>query len=140
MLRVAEREVVVLDGEDVREVARNLDPQLQRHGPHPLVLDDDPVLHRLADEALADDRDLVRVEILRARVAEVERGGEVVHLVRGQQQRALAVDRELQAGQEAGVLGEKPARRPGADVSDVVADAERRALEDRDRHGLASGS
>ena len=138
VLRVSEREVEVLDGEDVREVARDLDPQLQRHRPHPLVLDDHAILHRLADEALADDRDLVRIEILRARVAEVERGGEVVHLVRGQQQRALAVDRELQAGQEAGVLGEEPACRPGADVSDVVADAEGRALEDRDRHAYGS--
>ena len=71
MLRVAEREVVVLDGEDVREVARNLDPELQRHGPHPLVLDHDPVLHRLADESLANDRDLVRIEVLRPRVAKV---------------------------------------------------------------------
>jgi hypothetical protein len=56
---VAEREVVVLDREDVREVRANVERQIERHGVHRLVLEDEAVLHRLSDEPLADDRDLV---------------------------------------------------------------------------------
>ena len=90
----------------------------------------------VADEALARDREHVGRE-LGPRVAQVERGREVLDLVGREQQRRLAVDRQLEDGQEADVLGEEPARRP-AEVAAVVADAERRALEDGQRHRYAS--
>src|SRR5262249_39036318 len=66
-------------------------------------------------------------------VAEVERRREVLDLAGGEQQRPLAVDGHPEQRQETGVLGEQPGR-GAVDVADLVADAERRALEDRERH------
>ena len=131
-LRIAEREVVVLDGEDVREVGAEAERELERDRLHGVVLDAEVILHSHADEALARDREHVRRQ-LRARVAQVERGREVLDPVGREQERPLAVDRELEDGEEADVLGEEPARRP-AEVSAGVADAECRSLEDRQRH------
>ena len=50
--RVAESEVVVLDREDVREVAGELDRELERDLLRALVLHAEVVLHALADEAV----------------------------------------------------------------------------------------
>ena len=61
--RVAEREVVVLDGEDVREVVAELERELEADLLHALVLDAEAVLHALADEAVARDRDRVLGEL-----------------------------------------------------------------------------
>ena len=54
--RVAEREVVVLDREDVRVVGE-LERELECDGLHGVVVQDQPVLHALADEAVPGDRD-----------------------------------------------------------------------------------
>ena len=78
--RVAEREVVRLDREDVREVGLDLELELELLALHALVLGDDYVLHRLADEPLAENRDDVLLEPARERVAEEERGREVLDL------------------------------------------------------------
>ena len=59
---VAEREVVVLDREDVREVDAELDGQLDRHGVAGEVGDDDVLLQIVGHEALAADQQLVRAE------------------------------------------------------------------------------
>src|SRR5438105_14441657 len=107
--RVAEREVVGLDGEDVREVARELEPELERDRLHALVLDHDHVLHPLADEAPPLDREDVLAEAARERVPRVERGREVLDLPRGEQERPRAVDRQHEPGEEARVGGEEAA-------------------------------
>ena len=64
--RVAEREVPLLDGDDVCEVGAELDPDadvelLRRH-----VRERDVILHPVADEALALDRHRVEREIRRS--------------------------------------------------------------------------
>ena len=81
-LGVAEGEIVVLDREDVREVGLELERELEGERFHALVLDDDHVLHPLADEAVPGDRDRVLGQAACDRVAQVERGREVVDLAR----------------------------------------------------------
>ena len=129
-LGVAEREVVLLDGDDVREVGADLELELERERLGALVAEDQVILHPLADEALARDRERVLGEPRNDRVAEVEGGGEVLDLPRREQERARAVDAQLEPREKARVLGEEPARL-AVEVADLVADAERRALEDR---------
>jgi hypothetical protein len=131
-LRVAEREVVVLDGEDVREVRADLEGDLDLEPPARVVLDHDVLLHPVADEALPGDRELVVLEPAGRGVAKVERRREVVHAGRREPQRLRAVHRQDPAREEAGVVREEPGRRR-LEVADVVRDAERRALEDRER-------
>ena len=127
--RVAEREVVLLDREDVREVGPELERELERDRLERLVLDRDVVLHPDADEAGARDRELVLVQPLRERVAHVEGGREVLDPVGGEDERALAVDGQAQQREEARVLGEEAAGLE-VDVAALVADAEGRAFED----------
>src|SRR5207248_2489819 len=127
--RVAQGEVVRLDRHDVREVAAHLEPQMEGELLHALVLHDDVVLHPLADEALALDREDVLRQPARERVPEEERGGEVLHPAGREQQRARAAQRQLQVREEAHVVGEQPARL-AREVADLVADAEGRAFED----------
>ena len=91
------------------------------------------VLHRLADKAAARDRKRVLGKPVARPVAQEERGREVLHLVGGEEEGHLAVDQQLQPGEEPCVAGEEAARLL-ADVTAVVADAEGRALEDRQRH------
>ena len=79
VLGIAEREVPVLDGEDVREVVPDLEGELELDAPVRVVLDDYVVLHPVADEPLARDRELVLAEAAHDRVAQEERGREVVH-------------------------------------------------------------
>ena len=98
-----------------------------------MVLDDDVLLHAVPNEAVARDRELVRPEVTRDRVAQKERSGEVVHLVGGEHERPGAVDREHPTGKEAGVVGEEAHHGLG-DVAALVGDAERRALQNRQRH------
>src|SRR3954468_2742412 len=88
------------------------------------------VLHAVADEALALDRERVELEVRRDRVAEEERSGEVLDRARRQQQRPLSVDRQLQLRQVTGVVDEEAVRRL-ADVAELAADAEGRPFEDR---------
>ena len=127
--RVAEREVVLLDREDVGEVGAELERELERDRLERLVLDGDVVLHPDADEAVARDRELVLLESVRERVAHVEGGREVLDLVGREDERALAVDGQQQQREEARVLG-KQAAGLEVDVSALVADAEGRAFED----------
>src|SRR3954451_908881 len=127
--RVTEGEVEVLDGEDVREVGADVELHVELDGLHALVLEHERVLHPVADEALAPDREHVRSEPGRQWVAHEERRGEVLDLVGRQQQRTLAVDRQLQRREEARVLGEQ-ALHVAVQVAELVADAEGRAFED----------
>ena len=126
--RVAEREVPLLHGEDVREVGAELDPDRQLERRHRLVLQHEVVLHAVADEALAADGDRVERQRVRQRVAQEERGGEVLDGAGREEQRPLAVDRQAQPREKARVVGEQPVRRL-ADVAELVGDAERRAFE-----------
>jgi hypothetical protein len=132
--RVAEREVARLDEEDVREVALELERELERERLHRLVPDRDAILHAvLADEALAHQRDRVLRQAGEG-VAQVEGCGEVVDLVRREQQRARPVEAQAQVREEARVPGEEAARGLCADVAELVADAEGRAFEDPELH------
>ena len=124
---------MLFDREDVREVGGELQCELERERLHALVADDDPVLHAFADEALACDRERVGREAAGRGVAQVERRGEVLDHAGREQQRLRAVDRQAQQREEAGVLGEQPLGL-AVDVAQLVADAERRALEDRECH------
>ena len=108
--RVAEREVVLLDGDDVREVGADLELELERDRLGALVADGDVVLHPVADEALAHDREHVLAEAARERVAQVEGGREVLDLAGREQQRPLAVHAQLEPGEEARVVREEPGR------------------------------
>ena len=132
--RIAEREVVRLHGEDVREVRADLERDLKRDRVHALVHDRDPVLHRVADEARACDPERVLRQRLRGRVAQEEGRRVVLDLVGREQQRLPAVDRQPEDGEVPGVVGEEAARLV-PEVAPLVADAERRPLEDGQRHG-----
>ncbi len=135
MLRVSQEEVVRLDGEDVGEVVAHLERDLELDAPPRVVFDDDVVLHPLsADEALARDRELVLLQVAGKRVPQEEGGREVLDLARREQERAGAVDREDAAGEEASVVGEEAHGRP-VEVAALVANAERRAFQDRQGHG-----
>ena len=131
--RVTEGEVVVLDREDVREVAAELERELERDVLLALVLDAQVVLHALPDEPVPPDRDGVLEELAGGRIAEEVGGGVVLGLSRREEERALAVDRQLEVGQEARVIGVEAARRE-REVAVLVADAEIRPLEDRYCH------
>ncbi len=130
MVGVAEREVVGLDREDVREVVADLDGEVELDPAGRVVRDDEVLLHRVADEALAGDRDLVVRQVAHHRVPQEERGRVVLDLAGREHQRARPVDGQHPAREEARVVGEEPHRRLG-DVAELVGDAERRALEDR---------
>ena len=130
---VAEREVVRLDREDVREVGPELERELEGDRLHRLVLDDHVVLHAVADEAVPDDRERVLRQAAGERVAQEEGGREVLDLARREQQRRGAVDGQAEPREEARVVGEQAVRLAG-DVAALVADAEGRAFEDRQRH------
>ena len=126
--RITEREVVVLDGEDVREVARDLELEVELDRLHALVLDRERVLHPVADEAFAPNRERVVVEISDHRIPHEERGREVLDLVRREKQGPLAVDCQTKPRQEARVFGEETFTLC-LEVAELVADAEGRALE-----------
>ncbi len=95
--RVAEREVPFLHREDVREVGAELDADGQLERRHRLVLQHEVVLHAVADETLAADGDRVERQRVRQRVAQEERGGEVLDGAGREEQRPLAVDRQARA-------------------------------------------
>ena len=134
--RIAEREVPLLDRDDVGEVRgqRQLEPELERL--RRLVRQLDVILHPVADEPLALDQHRVERQAVRERVAEKVRGREVLDGAGREQQGPLAVDRELEPREKARVVGEEPVRRV-AHVAELVADAEGGAFEDRLlRHGI----
>jgi hypothetical protein len=72
--RVTEGEVVVLNGEDVCEVAAELERELERDLLLALILDAQVILHALAHEPVPPDRDGVLRELAGERVAQ-EVGG-----------------------------------------------------------------
>ena len=129
-LRIAECEVVGLDGDDVREVGGQLEVDGERQLRHALVAEGQVLGHAGADETLATDRERVCGDPGRGRVAQVVRCAEVVHGAGRQQQRALAVEEQPAAREHPGVVGEH-ALGAAAHVADVVTDDERRAVEDR---------
>ena len=135
--RVPEREVVILHGEDVREVGAELDPQVELDRFHALVHDRDRVLHPVPDEPLPADRQRVLRQTFRQRVPHEERRGEVLDPVGREQQRTLAVHGQLQHRQEPRVLGVQ-AFHVAPEIAELVADAEGRAFEDAQaiRHQL----
>ena len=132
-VRVSEREVVLLDGEDVREVGADLERELELDGMRCVVHDDDVLLHAVADEAVAPDREHVLLEAACDRVPEIEGGRVVLDLVGRELERPLAVDREDPAREKARVVREEAHHRVG-DVSALVRDAERRAFQNRECH------
>ena len=131
--RVAEREVVLLDREDVREVGPELERELEGDRLDRVVLDDHVVLHAVADEAVPDDRERVLRQAAGERVAQEERRREVLDLSRREHQRRRPVDGQAEPREEARVVGEQPVR-VARDVAPLVADAEGRAFEDRQGH------
>ena len=133
MQGVAEREVVLLDRDDVREVGADVERELEAERSCRLVPDDEVILHPLAHESLARDRERVLREPVGDGVTEVEGCGEVLDLARREQQRPGAVDAKLEPREETGVLGEEAAG-AAVEIADLVADAEGRALEDRHPH------
>jgi hypothetical protein len=132
--RVAEREVVLLDREDVREVGRELDLERERQRPSGVAAHDDGVLHPLADVTGPGDRQLVAAEPADDRVPHEERRRERLALDGREKQRTQAVHGEDAAREEPRVVGEE-ARGRAVDVAPLVADAEGRPVEDRQRHG-----
>ena len=107
---------------------------LERDRLDALVLDRDVVLHGVADEARAGDRERVLRQRLHRTVAQEEGGRVVLDLVRGQQQRQTSLDGEPEDGEVPRVVREEAARLV-PEVAALIADAEGRALEDRERHG-----
>ena len=84
---IAEREVVQLHRDDVREVGLGLERDLDLEPLGALVPERDPLLHARADEPLAGDRERVARQARRRRVAEVEGRREVLDAARGEEQR-----------------------------------------------------
>ena len=135
MLRVSEREVVVLHRDDVREVGGDVERDLEVELLHALVADAHALLHPGADEALAGDGDGIARQRRRWSVAKVESRLEVLDPAGGEEQRARLADAQDEPREEPRVVGEEPARR-GADVAALVADAEGGALEDREHQAV----
>ena len=108
--RIAEREVVLLDGQDVGEVGLELDGELDRHRVAGQVGDDHVLLQVVGDEALAAEQDLVRQQPSRRRVAQEEGRREVLDLAGRERQRAHAVDRREQPREKSRVVRVEPVR------------------------------
>ena len=131
MLRVAEGEVVALDGEDVREVGAELDLDGEADRAHALVPERDALGQPgRADEPLTRDGDRVRLEVLGRRIARVVGRGEVLDRLRGEEEWRRSVDEEPQPRQHARVVREETVGAVG-DVAHGIAHAERVAFEDR---------
>src|SRR6185312_1348529 len=99
--RVAKREVVLLDADDVREVR----PEVQLDGEGErgarLVADDHMILEAVANEAVSRDREGILVQTAGQRVAGVEGRREVLDPARREQQGPLAVDGERERREKA---------------------------------------
>ena len=91
-LGIAQREVVVLDREDVGEVRGQLDRELDPDRITGEVGDDEVLLQVVGHEALVADQQLVGLQAAGQRVAEEERSCEVLDLARRERHRPLAVD------------------------------------------------
>ncbi len=134
-LRVPQREVALLDRQDVGEVRLEDDAETEVDRLHALVPDEQRVRHPgRADEPAPVDGHDVLTEARRHVVPEEERRREVLDAAGREKERPLPVDDELEARQVTRVLREQA---PGAvaDVAPLVADAERRAFEDRQHEG-----
>ena len=139
--RPPETGLEVLDDEDVGEVGGELQPELDVDATVAVVLDDDPLLHAVADEALPLDDELVRLEAAGQRIAQDERSEVRRGVVVREGVEARAAERQHRARQEARV-GSEEARSSGeaVDVAALVADAERRPVENRERQRLGGCS
>src|SRR5262249_43283908 len=95
--------------------------------------DGDPLVHEVADESFAVDREPAGCEY---EAGEVGR-----RLLQRLELGSHAVDRQDETREEAGVRREESRRRRCAvDVASLVADAERRPVLPRERHGYRSSS
>ena len=132
--REPEAGLEVLDDEDVGEVGSELQPELDVDPARTVVLDRDALLHAVADEALALDHELVRPQAAGERVPQHERREVRRGVIVRERIEARAAERQHRAREEARVGGEE-ARRGGdaVDVAALVADAEGRAVENRER-------
>ena len=111
ILGIAEREVVELDGDDVREVRGELERDLEIEPVHALVADRDPLLHARADEALPGDRERVLRKPVQARVAEEERRCKVLDAAGRQQKQRRSLHGEHEPREKPRVVREEAARR-----------------------------
>ena len=127
-----EREVVLLDREDVSEVRPDLELELELDGVRCVVLDDDVLLHAVTDEPIPPDREHVLLEAACDGVPEIEGGRVVLDLVGRELERPLAVDREDPAREKACVLGEETHHGVG-DIPALVRQAESRPFQNRER-------
>ena len=132
---VAKREVVVLDREDVREVRRQLDGQLDRQGVAGEVGDDDVLLQIVGHEALPADQQLVRTEPTGAGIAQEERGREVLDLAGRERHRWFAVDSQRKSREKSRVVRIESMCAFG-DRAVVCANAKGRPVEDGEGHLL----
>ena len=143
VLGVAEREVVELHRDDVREVGLGLERDRRARAARALSLRSEirscipvPTKRSRAIEIASRGRPPVR-----GPVAEIERRLEVLDPPGREQERRRAADPQHEPREESRVVREEPARLRG-DVAAVVADAERRSFEDREHvrpRGARSG-
>ncbi len=126
---------MLLDREDVGEIRCQLDRELDRDRIAREIRDDDVLLQVVGHEALAADQQLVGREAAGGRIAQEERRREVLDLAGRERHRALAVDREPQAREKAGVVRVEPLRAL-LDRTVIGTDAERRPVEDCERHHI----
>ena len=137
--RLSETGLEALDDEDVGEIGRELQPELDLDPAMAVVLDDDPLLHAVADEALPLDHELVRPQAGGQRVSQHERGEVRRGVVVREGIEARAAECQHRAREEAGVGGEEAGRGGEAvDVPALVADAEGRTVEDREGQAYAA--
>jgi hypothetical protein len=129
--------LALLAREDVREVGAEREPEVELDDALSVVPYDDALLEAADDDACARDRDLVGGEPARHRIPEHERHRVVLGAAGREEPRRRPVHGQLEAGKEAGVLGEQP-QAGGVDVAAVVGDAEGGALQHGHGHGGAA--
>jgi hypothetical protein len=125
----------VFDLEQVREVRRGLDVEVELERLSGVIEDDQVFVEALADPALAHDRERGLVVVRFRRRDEEELRREVVDIVGRENIRRSAVDGQAPLREKPGVLQKEPVRLVGRrdDVPAPVADDERIAFEDADR-------
>src|SRR5262249_45068080 len=138
--RMAEAGLEILDDEDVGEVGGQLQPELDLDAAMAEVLDDDPLLHTIADEPLPLDDELVRLEAAGERVPQHERGEVRRRVLVREGIESRAAERQHGAREEARVGGEEAGGGgETVDVAALVADAKGRPVENRERQRYAAG-
>ena len=132
----------VLDLEEVREVGSDFEEEVELEGLGRVVDDREILVEAVTDGALPKDRERCIVVHGPVRRREEELDREVVDVIRRQDPRQVAVNRQPPAREDARVLVEEPVRliRRAGDVPAPVADDEGVAFENADRlagHGLS---